>query len=40
MSILSAIFLYALDNTIVADITPAVVNLFGDAAKLPWLAAG
>ncbi|KAF4547720.1 Efflux pump patC-like protein [Elsinoe fawcettii] len=38
ISILSSIFLYSLDNTIVADVTPAVTNTFGDAALLPWLS--
>ncbi|KAH6695438.1 major facilitator superfamily domain-containing protein [Plectosphaerella plurivora] len=40
ISILSSIFLYALDNTVVADITPTAVNTFGDAFKLPWLSVG
>ncbi|KAH6846935.1 major facilitator superfamily domain-containing protein [Chaetomium sp. MPI-CAGE-AT-0009] len=40
VAILSSIFLYSLDNTVVADITPAVVNAFGDALKLPWLSVG
>ncbi|KAK0660106.1 major facilitator superfamily domain-containing protein [Cercophora samala] len=40
VAILSSIFLYSLDNTVVADITPAVVNNFGDALKLPWLSVG
>jgi hypothetical protein len=40
IAILSSIFLYSLDNTVVADITPAVVNAFGDALKLPWLSVG
>ncbi|KAI9372485.1 MFS general substrate transporter [Aspergillus egyptiacus] len=39
-SILSSIFLYSLDNTVVADITPAAVNRFGDVVKLPWLSVG
>ncbi|KAI1075118.1 major facilitator superfamily domain-containing protein [Whalleya microplaca] len=38
--ILSSIFLYSLDNTVVADVTPAVVNTFGDSFKLPWLSVG
>jgi MFS family permease len=37
---LSSIFLYSLDNTVVADITPATVNEFGDVLKLPWLSVG
>ncbi|KAK2759174.1 hypothetical protein FQN54_003274 [Arachnomyces sp. PD_36] len=40
IAILSSIFLYSLDNTIVADISPAVVNRFGDTVKLPWLSVG
>ncbi|KAL1988061.1 hypothetical protein VTN96DRAFT_1092 [Rasamsonia emersonii] len=40
IAILSSIFLYSLDNTIVADITPAAVNRFGDIVKLPWLSVG
>jgi MFS family permease len=37
---LSSIFLYSLDNTVVADVTPAAVNAFGDVLKLPWLSVG
>jgi MFS family permease len=40
IAILSSIFLYSLDNTVVADITPAAVNAFGDVLKLPWLSVG
>ncbi|KAL2159568.1 hypothetical protein VTH06DRAFT_2137 [Thermothelomyces fergusii] len=40
IGILSSIFLYSLDNTVVADITPAAVNAFGDVLKLPWLSVG
>lgn len=40
MSILSSIFLFSLDNTIVADIQPAIVETFGDVGKLPWLSVG
>ncbi|KAK4198250.1 putative multidrug efflux system protein [Triangularia verruculosa] len=40
IAILSSIFLYALDNTVVADITPAAVNAFGNSLKLPWLSVG
>ncbi|PLB35610.1 MFS general substrate transporter [Aspergillus candidus] len=40
ISILSSIFLYSLDNTVVADITPSAVNRFGDVVKLPWLSVG
>lgn len=37
-AILSTIFLFALDNTITADVIPAVVGTFGHADKLPWLS--
>ncbi|KAL1615416.1 hypothetical protein SLS56_011829 [Neofusicoccum ribis] len=37
---LSSIFIYALDNTIVADIVPAIVNEFDGVSKLPWLSVG
>jgi hypothetical protein len=40
ISILSSIFLFSLDNTIVADIQPAIVETFGDVGKLPWLSVG
>lgn len=38
VSMLSSIFLFSLDNTIVADIQHAVVEDFDDISKLPWLA--
>ncbi|KFY26430.1 hypothetical protein V493_04093 [Pseudogymnoascus sp. VKM F-4281 (FW-2241)] len=37
VAILSSIFLFALDNTVVADIQPAIIAKFGDIQKLPWL---
>ena len=37
-SILSAVFLFALDNTVVADIQPKIINLFGEIEKLPWVS--
>ena len=37
-SILSSIFLYALDNTIVADIQAVIIRDFGHVEKLPWLS--
>ncbi|KAJ5628751.1 hypothetical protein N7490_010979 [Penicillium lividum] len=40
VSILSSIFLYALDNTIVADIIPAIVNDFSSVHNLGWLSVG
>lgn len=38
MSIFSCVFLFALDNTIVADVQPAIVNEFNDLTLLPWLS--
>lgn len=38
-AILSSDFLFALDNTIVADLQPAIVLEFDDIQKLPWLTA-
>lgn len=37
-AILSSTFLFALDNTIVADIQPAIITHFGDVSKLSWLS--
>ena len=37
VSILSSTFLFALDNTVVADVEPKVVDRFGQIQKLPWL---
>ncbi|KAI9155744.1 putative HC-toxin efflux carrier TOXA [Paramyrothecium foliicola] len=39
-STLTAIFLYALDNTIVANIQPIMVNDFDAVDELPWLSVG
>jgi len=36
-AILSSLFLFALDNTIVADIQPAIVEAFDNIGKLSWL---
>ena len=36
-AILSSLFLFALDNTIVADIQPAIVETFDNVRKLSWL---
>jgi hypothetical protein len=40
ISILSSIFLFSLDNTVVADIQPAIVETYGEVDKLPWLSVG
>lgn len=37
ITILSSTFLFSLDNTIVADIQPAVVQTLGEVDKLSWL---
>lgn len=37
-SIMLAMFLFALDNTIAADIAPVIAQDFGAIAKLPWVA--
>lgn len=36
-SVLISAFIFALDNTIVADIQPAIVERFGEVSKLSWL---
>ncbi|GAB1215500.1 hypothetical protein ATERTT37_004690 [Aspergillus terreus] len=38
ISILSSVTLYSLDNTIVADIQPQIINTFDELDKLPWLS--
>ncbi|KAL4789040.1 major facilitator superfamily domain-containing protein [Aspergillus venezuelensis] len=38
MSILSCVFLFSLDNTIVADVQPAIIDEFGELSLLPWLS--
>ena len=38
ISILSSIFLFALDNTIVADVQPKIIARFQSIEKLPWLS--
>lgn len=37
-SIMLAMFLFALDNTIAADIAPVIAQDFDAIAKLPWVA--
>jgi hypothetical protein len=39
-SFLVGLFLFALDNTIVADVQPAIVNDFQSVDKISWLATG
>ena len=40
ISFLIGLFLFALDNTIVANIQPAIVNEFQSVDKISWLATG
>lgn len=37
-SILTSTFLFGLDNTIVADVQPAIVSQFGSVDRLAWLS--
>ncbi|KAJ6124924.1 hypothetical protein N7471_012241 [Penicillium samsonianum] len=39
-SMISTTFLFALDNTIVADIQPAILDIFGQVSLLPWIGVG
>ncbi|KAH6670207.1 hypothetical protein B0J14DRAFT_445192, partial [Halenospora varia] len=39
LSILSLTFLFALDNTIIADIQPVIVLHFNNVKNLTWLSA-
>ncbi|MCJ1264269.1 hypothetical protein MMC22_004140 [Lobaria immixta] len=39
-STLTSMFIYSLDNTIVADLIPAIVNDFNGISLLPWLSVG
>ena len=38
LSFLIGLFLFALDNTIVADVQPAIVKEFQSVDKISWLA--
>ena len=38
-TVLSCTLLFSLDNTIVANIQPSIIEHFGDVSKLPWLGA-
>lgn len=39
VAIFSSTLLFSLDNTVVADVQPSIVNDFGSIDKLPWLGA-
>jgi len=38
LAILSSIFLFALDNTIAANVQPAIIEEFNSASRLPWIS--
>ncbi|KAF2477217.1 MFS drug efflux transporter [Lindgomyces ingoldianus] len=38
LAILSTVFLFALDNTITANLIPPITERFGQADKIPWLS--
>lgn len=40
ISILASMFLFALDNTIVADIQPNIIKTLGNVDELPWISVG
>ncbi|KAF2865015.1 putative efflux pump antibiotic resistance protein [Massariosphaeria phaeospora] len=38
VAVLSSTFLYALDNTIMANVRPSIIDTFGHVDMLPWLS--
>jgi hypothetical protein len=38
ISLMSSMFLFALDNTVVADVQPSIINTLGNVDKLPWVS--
>lgn len=38
IALLSSLFLYAIDNTVVANVQPKIVETFGHVSLVPWLA--
>lgn len=38
LAVLSSTFFHGLDNTVVADIQPAVINQFDAIDRLPWVS--
>ncbi|KAK2803073.1 hypothetical protein FQN50_007154 [Emmonsiellopsis sp. PD_5] len=40
VAVFSLVFLFGLDTTAVADVTPTMISRFGQAEKLPWLGSG
>ena len=39
-SLLTSMFLFALDNTIVADVQPSIINTLGNMDKFSWISLG
>lgn len=33
-----AVFLFALDTTVVADVQPSIIETLGDIERLPWVS--
>ena len=40
ISLLFSMFLFSLDNVIVADIQPSIIKTLGNVDKLPWVSVG
>ena len=40
ISLLFSMFLFSLDNVIVADIQPSIIKALGNIDKLPWVSVG
>ena len=40
ISLLTSMFLFALDNTIVADVQPSIINTLGGVNKFSWISVG
>ena len=40
VSLLFSMFLFSLDNVIVADIQPSIIKTLGNIDKLPWVSVG
>ena len=38
LSVLTSTFFFGLDNTVVADVQPAIINAFGSIDRLPWIS--
>ena len=38
VSVVSSVFLYAFDNTVMANVRPGIVKTFGHMDMLPWLS--